>query len=43
MSSSDNRESLFGIDFHIDAPMKIEVKHQKSRTVMNSGEKYPVI
>ena len=43
MSSSDNRESLFGIDFHIDTPMKIEVKHQKSRTVMNSGEKYPML
>ena len=30
MLSSDNKESLFGIDFDIDTSMNIEVKHQKS-------------
>ena len=34
MSSSDNKENLFGIDFDIDTPMNIEVKDQKSKTVM---------
>ena len=43
MSSSDNKESLFGIDFDIDTPMNIEVKHQKSRTVMKPGDKYPML
>ena len=43
MSSSDNKESLFGIDSDIDTPMNIEVKHQKSRTVMKPGDKYPML
>ena len=43
MSSSDNKESLFGIDFDINAPMNNEVKHQKSRTVMKPGDKYPMV
>ena len=43
MSSSNNKESLFGIDFDIDTPMNIEVKHQKSRIVMKSGYKYPML
>ena len=43
MSSSDNKESLFGIDFDIDTPMNIEVKHQKSRTVMKPRDKYPML
>ena len=42
-SSSDNKESLFGINFDIDTPMNIEVKHQKSRTVMKPGDKYPML
>ena len=41
MSSSDNKESLFVIDFDIDIPINIEVKHQKSRTVIKPGDKYP--
>ena len=28
MSSSDNKESLFGINFDIDTPVNIEVKSQ---------------
>ena len=43
MSSSGNKESLFGIDFDINAPMNNEVKHQKSRTVMKPGDKYPMV
>ena len=42
MSSSENKESLFGIDFDIDTPMNIEVKHQKSRPVMKPGDMYPM-
>ena len=41
MSSSNYKESLFGIDFDIDTPMNIEVKHQKSRTVIEPGDNYP--
>ena len=43
MYSSDNKESLFGIDFDIDTPMYIEVKHQKSRTVIKPRDKYPML
>ena len=43
MSSSDNKESLFGIDFDIDTPINIEVKHQKSRTVIKPGCKCPML
>ena len=43
MSSSDNKESLFGINFDIDTPLNIEVKHQKSRTVMKPGYKCPTL
>ena len=43
VSSSGNKESLFGIDFDIDTPMNIDVKDQKSRTVMKPGDKYPVL
>ena len=43
MSSSDNKESLFGIDFDIDAPINIEVKHQKSRIIIKPGDKYPML
>ena len=43
MSSSDNKESLFGIDFDIHTPMNIEVKQQKSRTAMKPGDKYPML
>ena len=43
MPSSSNKESLFGIDCDIDTPMKIDVKHLKSRTVMKPGDKYPML
>ena len=43
MSSSDSKESLFGIDFDIDTPINIEVKHQKSRTVIKPGDEYPIL
>ena len=43
MPSSDNKESLFGIDFDIDIPINIEVTHQKSRTVIKPGCKYPML
>ena len=43
MSSSDNKESLFGIDFDIHTPMNIEVKQQKSRTAMKPGDKYAML
>ena len=43
MPSSDNKESLFGIDFDIYTPMNIEVKQQKSRTAMKPGDKYPML
>ena len=43
MSSSENKESLFGIDFDIDTHMNIEVKHQKSRPVMKPGDMYPML
>ena len=43
MSSSGNKESLFGIDFDIDTPMNSKVKHQKSRTVMKPGDKDPML
>ena len=40
MSSNDNKKSLFGIDFDIDTPINIEIKHQKSRTIIKLGDKY---
>ena len=43
MSSSENKENLFGINFDIDTPMNIEVKHQKSRPVMTPGDMYPML
>ena len=43
MSSSDNKESLFGIDFDMDTPINIEVKHRKSRTIIKPGDKYPML
>ena len=43
MSSSDNKESLFGIDFDINTPINIEIKHQKPRTVIKPGDKYPML
>ena len=43
MSSSDNKENLFGIDFDIDILINIEVTHQKSRTVIKPGCKYPML
>ena len=43
MSSSDNKESLFGINFDIGTPINIEVKHQKSRTVIKPRDKYPML
>ena len=43
MSSSENKESLFGIDFDIDTLLNIEVKQQKSRTAMKPGDKYPML
>ena len=45
MSSSDNKESLFSIDFDIDIPITIEVKHQNSRSQeinIEPGDKHPV-
>ena len=36
IASSDNKESLCGINFDIDIPIIIEVKHQNSRTVIKS-------
>ena len=42
MPSSDNKESLFGIDFDIDTPINTEVKHQKSRTFIKPGDEYPL-
>ena len=43
MSSSDNKEILFGIDFDIDTTINIEVKHKKSRTFIKPGDNYPVL
>ena len=43
MASSDNKEGLFCIDFDIDTPINIGVKHQKSRTVIKPGDKYPTL
>ena len=43
MSSSENQESLFGTDFDVDTPINIEVKHQKSRTIIKPGDKYPML
>ena len=39
MSSSDNKKSLFGINFDIGTPISIELKHQKSRTVIKARDK----
>ena len=43
MSSSDNKESLFGIDFDIDTTMNIEVKHQNLKAVIKPGHKYSML
>ena len=43
MPSSDNKEGLFGVDFDIDTPINIAVKHQKSRTFIKPGDKYPTL
>ena len=43
MSSSDNKKSLFGINFDIDTPINIEVKYQKSRTIIKPGDKFPML
>ena len=43
MSSSDNKESLFGINFDIDTPINIEVKYQNSRTAIKPGHQYPML
>ena len=34
---------LFGIDFDTDTPIHIEVKHQKSSTVIKPGDKYRML
>ena len=43
MPSSDTKESLFCIDFGIDAPINIKVKHKKSRTVIKPGNECPLL
>ena len=43
VTSSDNKESLFGIDFDINTTINIEVKLQKSRAVIKPGDKCPVL
>ena len=43
MSSSGNKETLFGIDFDIGTPINTEVKYRKSRTIIQPGDKYPML
>ena len=43
MASSCNKESLFVIDFDIDTPINTEVKHQKSRTFIKTGDGCPIL